>query len=128
VQKVEDAAMALADPQSVTLTSGAVSLPRTSTGTNTTTYTSADSAANLTVSHTYGKRTRRIAKVTSTKITTDPLITGQNLRVSASAHVVLDVPPAGFTAAEQKYLLTAIATWLTASSGANATKLVGGEN
>lgn len=120
--------MALADPQSVTIGGGASSLARTSTGANQSVYTKADGSAGLYVSHTYGKRTRRMAKVTSTKITTDPLLTGQNVRVSASAHIVLDVPPAGFSAEEQKELLLAVATWLSAGSAANAVKLVGGEN
>lgn len=120
--------MSLADPQSITLTSGAVSLPRTSAGTNGSAYTSSDGATRFTVSHQYGKRTRRTARVTSEKITTDPLTTGVNVRVNASAYVVLDVPPAGFTAAEQKDLLVGLATWLTAATAANAVKLVGGEN
>jgi hypothetical protein len=120
--------MALADPQSVTFASGAVSLPRTSSGVNSSSYTSADGAVKLLASHQYGKRVRRTARISSDKITTDPLVTGANIRVSASAYVVLDVPTAGFTADEQKGLLLAISTWLSASTGANATKLVGGEN
>lgn len=120
--------MALADPQSVTVGGSAKSLPRTSTGVNASTYTSNDSAVQLLVSHQYGRRNRRTARVTSTKITTDPLNTTANVRVSMSAYVVLDVPPTGFTAAEQKEILLAIATWLSASSGANSDKLVGGEN
>lgn len=120
--------MALSDPQSLTLASGAVSLPRTSSGVNSSAYTAADATTTFSVSHNYAKRTRRTARVTLNKITTDPLLSGANVRVSSSAYVVLDVPPAGFTADEQKGLLTAIATWLTASTGANAAKLVGGEN
>lgn len=120
--------MALADPQSVTIGAATTPLPRVSTGTNTSSYSSNDSAVQVLVSHTYGRRIRRIAKVTTTKITTDPLISGQSIRVSASAHVVLDVPPAGFTAVEMKDLLVGIATWVTAASAANAVKLVGGEN
>lgn len=120
--------MALADPQSLTVGGSAASLPRISTGINTSTYSKADSTAAFSVAHSYGKRTRRTARVTSNKITTDPLVSAQNVRVSASAYVVLDVPVAGFSAAEQKELLVAIATWLSASSGANADKLVGGEN
>jgi len=120
--------MALSDPQSVTVNGGAQSLPRTSTGVNTSSYTKDDGTVALNVSHAYGKRFRRTARVTSTKIAADPLITTQNVRVSASAYVVLDVPPSGFSAAEQKELLLAISTWLSASTGANAAKLVGGEN
>lgn len=119
--------MALSDPQSVT-TSAAVSVPRTSVGTNTSTYTSADGATVLTVSHSYGKRTRRVVRVTVNKIATDPLNPNINLRLNASAYLVLDAPPAGFTTQELKEILQAPATWTSASSGANAVKLVGGEN
>jgi hypothetical protein len=120
--------MALADPQSVTVNTTAQTLPRTSTGTNASSYTKDDGTVQLSVSHNYGKRYRRTARVTSNKIATDPLVSGMSVRVSASAYVVLDVPSSGFTAAEQKELLLAIATWLSASTGANAGKLVGGEN
>ncbi len=120
--------MALADPQSLTVNGSAASLPRTSTGANSSSYTKDDQTVAFNVSHQYGKRLRRTARVTSNKITTDPLLTGVNTRVSASAYIVLDVPTSGFTAAEQKELLLAIATWLSASTGANAVKLVGGEN
>jgi hypothetical protein len=120
--------MALADPQSVTVNSAAQSLPRTSVGPNASSYTKDDGTVQLSVSHNYGKRNRRTARVTSTKIAVDPLISGVNLRVSASAYVVIDVPQAGFSAAEQKELLLSIATWLSANTGANAAKLVGGEN
>ncbi|DAD50408.1 coat protein [ssRNA phage Zoerhiza.2_25] len=120
--------MALADPQSVTIGAATTPLPRVSTGANTSAYQSADSTVQLTASHSYGKRNRRTARVTSTKITVDPLLTNVNVRVSASAYVVIDVPPSGFSAVEQKDLLLSIATWLSASSGANAVKLIGGEN
>lgn len=120
--------MALADPQSITVGGSAKSLPRTSTGINQSSYTTADGTAAFLVSHQYGRRNRRTARVTSTKITTDPLNTTANVRVSMSAYVVLDVPPTGFTAAEQKEILLAVSTWLSATSGANADKLVGGEN
>lgn len=120
--------MALADPQSVTIGAATTPLPRTSVGTNGSIYNSADGTVRVEVSHTYGRRTRRIVKVTLSKITTDPLITGQNVRVSMSAHTVLDVPPAGFTATEMKDILLSPGTWLAAASAANAVKLVGGEN
>lgn len=120
--------MALADPQSVTIGGTTTSLPRTSSGVNSSMYTSSDSTIKADVSHAYNGRTRRTVRFTTNKITTDPLNTGQNMRVSASAYVVLNVPASGFTATEQKDLLVALATWLTASTAANTVKLVGGEN
>lgn len=120
--------MALADPQSVTIGTVTSSLPRTSTGVNSSSYNKDDGTVSLTVSHTYGRKFRRVAQVASNKITVDPMISTQNVRVSARAYVVLEVPPTGFSAAEQKELLLSLATLLSASTGAFAGKLVGGEN
>lgn len=120
--------MAYADPQSVTISGTANTLPRVGTGPSSSVYRKDDGTVELTVSHLVGKRFRRQAKVTTTKIASDPLVPTQNMRLSASAYVVLDVPPAGFTVAEQTALIASLAAWLTASSGANALKLVGGES
>lgn len=119
--------MAYADPQSVTIGS-ALSLPRTGSGIGTGTFTKDDGTAQLVVSHQVGKRIRRTARINYSKIVADPLVTGTNLRLSASVYVVLDVPINGFTVAEQVQIITGLTTWLTASTNANATKLVGGES
>jgi hypothetical protein len=44
-----------------------------------------------------------------------------------SAYVVVDVPPTGFTVAEQKYIVDALTLWLTAASAIKTTQLLGGE-
>jgi len=119
--------MAYADPQSVTVNGSASALARTSFGSNSGAFTKDDGTVKLEVSHQYGKRTRRSARVTTSKIASDPLNATQNLRLSASVYIVVDVPVGGFTATEQKDLITSLTTWLTASTNANALKLVGGE-
>jgi ketopantoate hydroxymethyltransferase len=119
--------MAYADPQSVTIGS-ALTLPRISSGVNTGSFSKDDGTAVLSVSHSYGKRIRRSARVTSTKISADPLLTNVNVRLSASVYIVVDVPNQGYTIAEQKDLITSLTTWLTAATNANAIKLLGGEN
>lgn len=119
--------MAFSDPQSVTIGS-AISLPRTGQGIDTGAFTSADGTTAVLVSHAKGRRYRRTARVNFAKIVADPIVTGTNLRVSASCYIVLDVPPNGFSTAEQIQLITGLTTWLTAASNANATKLVGGES
>jgi len=115
--------MAFADPQSI----ASKSLPRTSSEVNAGEFRNADSDALLRISHQYGRRTRRLVKFTSNKIAPDPF-TGVNTAFSASAQLVLDVPPTGFTIAEQKAIIDGLAAWLTASTGANATKFIGGES
>jgi hypothetical protein len=45
-----------------------------------------------------------------------------------STYIVADVPPVGFSVVEQKQIIDALTAWLTASSGANVTKFLGGES
>ncbi len=122
--------MAFSDPQSVTIGTvpGAVSLPRTNTGSNVGTFTNYDAKTVLKVQTNYGKRTRREARIDFSKVVTDPLVTTTNVLVSGSVRFNIDIPPAGFSAAEQKDLAVALLTWLTATSNANLIKVIAGEN
>jgi hypothetical protein len=120
--------MAFADPQSVTINAVAQSMPRTSSGVNTGTFTKDDGTYKVTVSHSYGKRTRRSIRIDGKKIAADPFDTTRNEQVSMSFYVVVDVPPQGYTVAEQKLVIDGFLTYLTASSGAKITQLLGGEN
>jgi hypothetical protein len=45
-----------------------------------------------------------------------------------SAYLVVDVPSTGYSVAEQKQIVDALTAYLTASSGAKVTQLLGGEN
>lgn len=119
--------MAFADPQSITVNSVAISLPRTSFGVNNGIFTSADGNVVETISNTYGKRTRRSLRFDLSKIAADPLISAQNIKYSMSAYLVVDLPQTGFTVAEAKQLLDGMMTYLTASSGSKLTQLLGGE-
>jgi hypothetical protein len=122
--------MSFADPQSVTIgtTPGTVSLPRTGSGVNTGAFTSNDGTTDVLVSHQYGKRTRRQARIDYKKIAPNPLISSENIQFSASVYLVVDLPQTGFTVSDAKDLVVALTTWLTASTNANTVKLLGGEN
>lgn len=119
--------MAFADPQTVTINAIANTLPRTSSGVNTGAFTKDDGTVRLTVAHAYGKRTRREIRVDTSKIAADP-ITGLNTKSTMSAFLVVNVPPTGYTIAEQKQLVDGLTAYLTATSGARVTQLLGGEN
>lgn len=119
--------MAFADPQSVTINAVANSLPRTSIGTNSGAFTKDDGNVQLTVSNIYGKRTRRQIKLTHRKVAADPLLSGVNNSYSMSTYLVVDVPPVGYTIAEAKQIVDALTAYLTASTGARVTQLLGGE-
>ena len=118
----------LADPQSVTVNAVAQSLPRTTAGTNLGQFTKEDGTAKLSVQHAYGKRTRRTARFDFNKIVADPLVPSQNQKVGSSVYIVIDHPVTGFTNTEIKQIADGFLAWLSASSGANITKILGGES
>jgi len=120
--------MSYADPQSVTINAVATSLPRVGSGQDSGSFGSNDGAVLLSVSHAYGKRIRRSIKLSQSKISADALIPSQNVRNSMSVYMVVDHPVNGFTTAEAKYVVDAFTAYLTASSGAKVTQLLGGEN
>lgn len=120
--------MALTDPQSVTISGTAISLPSVSHGVNTTSYASNDGLVQEVASHTYGKRTRHLFRINHSKIAPDPLISAQNIKYNMSFYVVADVPVTGYTVAEQKAVIDGFLAQMNASSGALITKLLGGEN
>ena len=115
------------DPQAVTVNTVAYTLPRVGVGPSAGSFSKDDGTIKLGVSHLYGKRTRRQARVDLSKVAPDPLISSTNIKHSMSAYIVVDVPPTGFTIAEQKQLVDGLTKWLTDTTGANTTKLLGGE-
>lgn len=115
------------DPQSVTVSGSALSLPRTSSGVNSGIFTTNDGVARLLVSSQYGKRNRRTVRFEHSKIAPDPL-TSANTKYSMTAYVVFDTPLVGYTVAEAKAVIDGFVGWLSASTGANITKVLGGEN
>lgn len=121
--------MAFTDPQSVTIAGTASSLPRISSTGSSSRYANADESIVLTISHSgTAKRKRRLVRLDVTKITSDPYVPAQNTRVSNSVYLVIDQPLAGFTPADEVAQVAALASWLTASTNANATKVAGGES
>lgn len=119
--------MAFSDPQSLTINSVATSLPRTAFGTNSGAFTSADGAVKLSVSHQKGNRNRHVVRVDHNKVAPDPLISSQNIKFSMSAYLVIDVPQTGYSATEAKQIVDALTAFLTASTGANVSRVLGDE-
>ncbi len=116
-----------ADPQSITISGAAVSLPRTGASVDTGGFASADRSHRMTVSHTYGKRVRHLIKLTKDSLVVNPLVAGQNVNQSMGVHLVVDVP-AGYDTATAKAAVDGFLAMLSASSGAQLTKLLGGES
>lgn len=120
--------MAFSDPQSITINGAASSLLRTSSGDNTGAFTKDDGNIKLSVSHQYGKRTRRTIRLDHRKVAADPLVAAQNLNYSMSVYVVVDVPPVGYSPAEVKQIMDGLLGNLEAASAANEVKFLGGES
>jgi len=119
--------MAFADPISIN-DGTAHTLARSGFTANGGSFRSADGLFNVTISHSYGKRNRTVARLDVTKIAADPLLAGVNVQASMSAYLVIDAPSTGFSTTEQVAEAAALTTWLTAGTNANLIKLVGGEN
>jgi len=116
--------MAFADPQTVM----AATLPRTFFEGTEGRFTSSDGDLTLRVSHTYGKRTRRLIRIDKKKISVDPLNPNISVPSSMSVQLVVDIPVQGFSIADQKAVVDGLNALLTASTGAATTKLLGGES
>lgn len=120
--------MALSDPQSITIGANTISLPRTSSGDNTGSFTSADKNDKVDVAHQYNRRNRQSIRLTHRKVAADPLVAAQNLNYSLSVVISIDTPPVGFTPTEILDCLKAMVNNLSASTYANGVKFVGGES
>jgi len=120
--------MAFADPQSVTINSVANTLPRTGIGPNSGTFSKDDGTVLLSISHAPARngRMRRTVRIDHSKIAADPL-TAENTEFSMSTYVVVDHPKRGYSNTEVKQIVDALTAYLTASTGANVTKLLGSE-
>lgn len=120
--------MSFTDPQSITISGTAIPLPRTSSKVNGADYTSADGLVKLSADHAYNRRTRRVIRVDHSKITTDPFLPSQNVKVSMSNYMVFDIPVAGYTAAEALAVYAGFKALYIASSDSLISKLLGGES
>lgn len=120
--------MAFADPQIITINTVANTLPRVSVGDNRASYSKDDGTVKLAFTHAYNKRTQRRARVDASKTTSDPLTPANSIIASMSVSLIVDVPKVGYSITEQKQIVDAVIAYFAASSGANVTKLLGGEN
>jgi hypothetical protein len=118
--------MAFADPQTITVNSVAQTLARTAQDPQGT-FLTADGNYKETISHAYNSRVRRLIRLDFQKIAADPLISAQSILYKMGVYLVFDLPKTGFTVAEAKLVSDGFLAYLTASSGAKVTQLLGGE-
>lgn len=120
--------MAFSDPNSVTINAVPVSLPRIGTSENGARYRSADGSTDMQIDHSYGRRESHRVRLHHNKVSADPMSPALNRPFDEAVSLVINRPDTGFTVAETKQLVDALTLWATANSGANITKLLGGES
>lgn len=120
--------MSFADPQTITISGTTSPLPKVSTEGDETIYQSADGLIQMLASHDAGKRLRHLLRVNHSKLTADPFIPSENVKVSMSCYIVFDVPPVGYTAAEQLAVYTGFKNQFSAASDTVISKLLAGES
>lgn len=115
------------DPQTLTVSGVGKTLNRTGSTATGGEFATADRAYLLSVAHQYGRRTRHVVKLKFDSLVANPLVSGQNVNQSMSIALTVDVP-AGYDTATAKAAVDALIANLSATSGANITKLLGGES
>lgn len=120
--------MAFADPQTVTISGSANTLPRVGISETKGVFRKDDASVTLqTTSTSNGRRNRMAIRIDHKKVAPDPLMPETNSPFSMSVTFVVDVPSVGYSIAEQSAITSALTAYLTASSGARVTQLLGGE-
>lgn len=120
--------MAFADPQEVTISLVDHTLPRVGFGPTSGVFATSDGEIKLSVSHAVNKRARRTARIDHSTIVADPLSPALNTPRSMSCYLVIDAPLNGYSASDLVSITGGLIQWLSDNSGANLTRLVGGEN
>jgi hypothetical protein len=118
------------DPQSVTISGVATSLPRVSQEGDESRYLSSDGLISLEASHSSNKnsRLRHLLRLNHAKLAPDPFRPAENVKVSMSNYIVFDVPVAGYSLAEMAAVYAGFKGLYTATSDALINKLLAGES
>lgn len=117
-----------ADPQTVTINAVAKTLPRTGSGLDNGVFTKNDAEVKLSISHAYNKRARRTIRIDHKKLAADVMDSSLMVPYNMAMYVVVDVPFVGYTIAEQQQVTDGFISYLSASSYAKVTQLLGGES
>lgn len=115
------------DPQTVTIGGSAKSLVRTSSTGDGGKFATSDRTHRMSVSHQYGRRQRHQIRLEVDTLTANPILPDQNVNQSMSCYLVADLP-IGYDVASAKAIIDGFLANLTATTGANVTKLLGGES
>lgn len=114
------------DPQAVTVSGSAKTLNKTTATEQGGKWATPARDYFLSIAHQYGRRHRHTARFQFDSLVANPLVSGQNVNQSMTVLLSVDVPP-GYDTATAKAVVDGFMANLSATSGANITKLIGGE-
>lgn len=98
-------------------------------GTNSGAFQTNDGSHKLAVSHSLGNFNQRMIRLDRVQTVASPLTSGEFLEAPDSVWLVSRTPKVGYlTVAQQKQLVDGFLAFLSASSGAAITQLLGGES
>ena len=120
--------MAFADPQAIKIGGTTHTLPRVFTEGRKAEYTKDDGTVSLKIETAKNRRNRQTYRADTSKITTNPFDTSQNVEVSMSAYLVVDRPLVGYTNAEALDVVKGLLEALTEGTYADVVKLLAGES
>lgn len=106
----------LTDPMVTKLGATTVTLPRTTAGKDSAVYRdpnfrsteAGETGLELSISHQYGKRTRRTVRINANKVAAGATTFTSSPSSSMSVYVVLDAPVSGFNKSEQEDILESL--------------------
>lgn len=115
------------DPQTVTVSGSAKTLNKVSATNDGSKFATSDRARQWFLTHSYGRRHRHTLRHQFDTLVSNPLVSGAQITQSITIGLYVDLPP-GYDTATAKAELDGLLANLTATSGANLTKLLGGES
>lgn len=117
-----------ADP-TITVNAVAQALKRTSMGANSGAFQTNDGSHKLAISHSLGNANQRMIRLDRVQTVANPLTSGEFFEATDSVWLVSRTPKVGYlTVVQQKQLVDGFIAFLSASSGAAITQLLGGES
>lgn len=117
----------LADPQTITITGTALTLPRVLTGTELGRFSNGTTTLETQTSRD-SRRVRTVVRLKESKVTTDPLVSTTNIRVDDTIALNITRPVEGFSDADVLAQVKGFIAWLSASTDENLKKIIAGEN
>ncbi len=115
------------DPQTVTVSGAGKTLNKVTNTADGSKFATSARDRFWTITHSYGRRHRHTLRHQFDTLVTNPLVAGNNISQSITIGLWVDVPP-GYDTATVKAEMDGLLANLSATSGANLTKLIGGES